>query len=369
MIKILTTLMTFLGLAAAYLLTWPVPVKPVAWQAPVDNGLVGEYQVNDRLSSIELLSIAGEEGPEDFAVSPDGRLFFSLHGGKIMYFADDGSPELYAETEGRPLGLEFSPQGDLYVADAHKGLLKVSAFDQSIEVLANAVTLHDGEQSPILYADDLDVTSDGVVYFSDASTRFSAAVFGTFDASMLDIMEHSESGRVLKYDPVTKRTTLVLEGIQFANGVTVSHDEQYILVNETGKYRILKHWIAGAQKGKTDVFVENLPGFPDNLNKSAAGGYWLGLVAPRNPLLDLMAPYPEIRTVVQRMPPALKPQADLYGHVVKLDEQGQVLESLQDTQTIYSYTTGAIELDGWLYVSSLHEKVLGRLPLSELKTF
>lgn len=364
MTKIITTFLTFFGLAAIYLLTWPVPVKPVAWEAPVDNGLIGEYQVNNKLSDIELLSIAGEEGPEDFAVSPDGKLFFSLLGGKVMYLNEEGNAVEYANTQGRPLGLEFSPAGDLYVADAFKGLLKIAASDQSIEVLANSLMLENGEESAIRYADDLDLTSDGVIYFSDASTRFAAEVFGTFDASMLDIMEHSQSGRVLKYDPVTKQTTQIMDGIQFANGVAVSHDEQFILVNETGKYRILKHWIAGDEKGKTEVFVENLPGFPDNLNKSVNDGYWLGLVAPRNKLLDLMSPYPEVRTVVQRMPPALKPKADLYGHVVKLNEQGEVLISLQDTNTIYSYTTGAIELDGWLYVSSLHEKVLGRLPLS-----
>ena len=37
-----------LSIAAAYFLLWPVPVDPVAWQAPTDRGYVDQFPINDR---------------------------------------------------------------------------------------------------------------------------------------------------------------------------------------------------------------------------------------------------------------------------------------------------------------------------------
>ena len=39
--------------AAAYLLLWPVPVDPVAWDAPEAPELTGPYAANDELADVE----------------------------------------------------------------------------------------------------------------------------------------------------------------------------------------------------------------------------------------------------------------------------------------------------------------------------
>ena len=61
-----------LALLLAYLLLWPVPIEPVAWNAPADAGLVDPFEPNDRLRRTRLVDLAPHEGPEDIAAGPDG---------------------------------------------------------------------------------------------------------------------------------------------------------------------------------------------------------------------------------------------------------------------------------------------------------
>ena len=68
--------------------------------------------------------------------------------------------------------------------------------------------------------------SDGSVYFSDSSK---------FDKFFLDLLEAKPHGRLVKYDPITKKTTVLLDGIGCANGVALSSKEDYILICETWK--------------------------------------------------------------------------------------------------------------------------------------
>ena len=89
----------------------------------------------------------------------------------------------------------------MIAADAMKGLLAITP-DRRVTVLADRVAPDD----PIRYANAVVVAPDGTIYFTDASTRFSPAEWGgTLEASVLDIMEQSATGRVLAYDPATGR--------------------------------------------------------------------------------------------------------------------------------------------------------------------
>ncbi len=50
-------------LALAYLLFWPVPVTPVAWDAPKNAGFKGAFARNERLKGLEQLPIGANHGP------------------------------------------------------------------------------------------------------------------------------------------------------------------------------------------------------------------------------------------------------------------------------------------------------------------
>jgi sugar lactone lactonase YvrE len=349
-----------LAAGTIYLLAWPVPVKPVAWQAPPAPGYVGPFARNERLKGLELLPIGDNHGPETVALDADGRIYVATHEGRIVRLEPDGSgPENWATTGGRPLGIRFDPAGNLLVADAFRGLLRI-APDGTIAVLA---TEADGRA--ILYANSVDVAADGKVYFSDASTKFGASRWGgTYPASLLDILEHGGHGRLLVYDPQAKKATSLLTGINFANGVAVAHDQRSVLVNETGTYRVLRHWIAGPRRGRTEPLIENLPGFPDNLSTGFDGRFWLALISPRNEVVDRLDGTPFLRAMIQRLPTFVRPKAAAYGHVVAFDEAGRVLVSLQDPDGAYPMTTGATEAREHLYVGSLVMPALGRLPKS-----
>lgn len=340
-----------------YFTAWPVDIKPVSWNAPENKGYVGAFEENQRLKGIEKFPLNGLHGPEDIALDSKGRIYAPTHEGIIVRLEANGmAPKEWANTGGRPLGIDFDNDGNLIVADAMNGLLSISP-EATLTVLAD---IADG--IPILYADDVDVAKDGRIYFSDASTKFSAKASGdTMKASLLDIMEHGGHGRLLRYDPVTQKAVTLLDGINFANGIAVSHDQTYVLINETGSYRVLRYWISGPRQGQSEPLIENLPGFPDNISTGQQNRFWIAFISPRNKLLDDLSSKPFWRKVVQRLPAFVRPKATIYGHIVAIDGNGNVLESLQDPDTDYPQLTGITEIDDYLYLGSLIAPQIGRI--------
>ena len=51
----------------AYFLFWPVPIDPVAWDAPPNLGYTGSFKINNGLSNITFIGIGNTRGPEDIA--------------------------------------------------------------------------------------------------------------------------------------------------------------------------------------------------------------------------------------------------------------------------------------------------------------
>ncbi len=350
----------FITAVLAYLLLWPVPIAPVAWQAPADPGFVGEFARNEALVGLKRLDLGAFTGPEDLARAPGGRLYVSTHEGALLRLEPDGSqPKVIVEGLGRALGIETSTSGEIIVADAYRGLLAVTASG-AVSVLADSC---DGV--PLKYADDVAVSQDGqTIYLSDASTKFGAEAWGgTLPASKVDLMEHGGHGRIIEYRRDTGRARTLVRGLQFANGVALSESGDRLIIAETGMYRLLVHHLEGDKAGQTEVLIDNLPGFPDNVERGRQGRFWVGLVSARSPPLDKMASQPWLRKLAQRLPKALRPDVVPYGHVFAINIEGQVVMDLQDPSGAYSKTTGALETDAGLFITSLGEPDLGFIPL------
>lgn len=341
----------------AYFALWPVPIAPVAWEAPASPDYVGVFARNDSLAASERVEVAGETGPEAIASDRDGRLYAATeHGWIVRLDADGANATRWVQTGGRPLGMAFDTAGTLWVADAVRGLLAVSPAGD-LRVAARMTSAGD----TIRYADDLDVARDGRVYVSDASTRFHPPRFDGLEASLLEILEHRGSGRLLEHDPATGRTVELARGLVFANGVALTHDERGVLVNETGSYRVLRVERDGPQRGTVRPLIEALPGFPDNITRGHDGRYWISLISSRNPLVDRLAPRPSLRRVVQRLPGWVRPAPVNYGHVIAVDDSGRVVTSLQDPGGGFPALTSALEVPGWLYLGSLSAPTAARL--------
>lgn len=363
--RLVVALAALAGLGVAYLLAWPVPIDPVAWTAPHDPGYTGPFAENRRLADIELLDIGPRHGPEDLAVDAAGRIYAATESGAIVRSLDGEVFEDWVETSGRPLGIEFGPGSaggqTLYVADAYLGLLAITPDGRTTRVVDTV----DGV--PVRYADDVDVAADGTVYFTDASTRFGAREWGgTYPASVLDINEHGGHGRLIAYDPGTGTARTVLDGLQFANGVCLSHDERSVLVVESGSYRVVRWWRSGPNAGAVEPVLGPLPGFPDNVARGRDGRYWVGLISPRSPALDWGSSSPFLRRLFERLPAAIRPKARPRPHLVAFDEQGAVVADLQDPDGPFAFITGALEVGDFIYLSSLRADDLARVPATVL---
>jgi sugar lactone lactonase YvrE len=343
-----------------YLLLWPVPVQPMAWQAPTDLGYVDPYSANDQLQTATGIDLGQFEGPEDATVGADGRLYATTHDGEIIRIQNRAISVL-ANVGGRPLGIQADADGTLLVANAYLGLQRVT-LEGKVTTL-----LHEVNGEPLVYADAIDVGPDGTLYFSNASSKFGAEKFGgTYQASLVDIMEHGGHGSVYAYDPTTGSVDLLLGGLNFANGVAVSEDGSFVLIAETGSYRILKHWLLGDKAGTTDVLVDNLPGFPDNIKRGANGRFWFGLVSPRSEQLDQLSDKPFLRKIVQRLPASARPAAIPYSHVVAINGEGEVLMNMHDSRGRFPALTGVIETRDALYLTSLFGHHLARIAKGDL---
>ncbi len=338
-------------LLVAYLFLWPVSISPYAWQPDPAPKLEGDFAINSHLEiATHQASVLGT-GPEDIAIDSNGILYGGLSNGVIFkYSTENKEPQIFANTGGRPLGLHFDSTYQLIVADTYKGLLSISP-DGEITTLSTSC-----EGVPFKFTDDLDIAADGMIYFTDASHKFDQHRYRE------DIIEHGPNGRLMKYNPQTGETTLLMDSLRFANGVAVSQDQSFVLVNETGRYRIHRYWLQGPNKGTSDIFADNLPGIPDGVSTGEDGIFWVALFTLRNPALDKLLPYPFLRKIVIRLPLFLQPQPAPYGFVLGLDNVGTVVHNLQDPLGGFAPITSVQEKNGVLYLGSLSHPNFAWIP-------
>ncbi|MBM9575835.1 strictosidine synthase family protein [Leptospira sp. 201903070] len=332
----------------------PSPIDPVSYVPPAPPAMEGVFAPNSLLADSELIASGKLQGPEDMEVDDLGNVYASCEFGKIIHISPDGVVKAHAATGGRPLGSKLLSDGRLIVADADKGLLEIGVKGE-VRVLSTGA-----EGIPFRFTDDLDVAKDGTVYFSDASDKYGSQEY------LYDLMEARPNGRLLRYDPVTGKTDVLLKELYFANGIALSQNEDFVLINETYRYRILRYWLKGPKAGKSDIFIENLPGFPDNISADGNGTFYLALFTVRNFLLDsILHPRPWLKSFIAKLPKFLWPKAQPYGFVLLLDENGTPLRSFQEPSGKHlKAITSAKYKNGFLYLGSLHNDRIGKYKLN-----
>ena len=350
--KVLIGLVVLICLPLLWFILSPSPIDSVAWQPPEPPLMEGNFAPNEKLKASELIAQGLVYGPEDVAVDDNGVIYGGTQDGKIVRVFPDGRYQEWIDLGGRPLGLHFDQDGNLIVCDAYKGLLSINP-EGSVTVLTNSA-----EGGAFAFTDDLDIASDGKIYFTDASSKWNQPDY------MLDLLEGKPYGRFLVYDPATEQTTVLLKDMYFPNGVALSQNEDFVLINETWRYRIVRYWLKGDKKGTSDMFIENLPGFPDGVSSNRNGTFWLALPTPRNPKVDNMYPKPWLKNFVVKLPKSIQPKPVEYGFVLGLNEQGEVTHNLQDPSGIHvKEITSVEEHKGYIYLGSLHNDRFARLKL------
>ncbi len=319
---------------------------------------------NDRLIHAEAIGLDQVEGPEDVIIDRQDRVYGSTRDGNIIRFsgANFEKREIFAHIGGRPLGMQFDKDENLIVCVAGMGVYGVKPDGEVFKVTdeTNRTWYKLNDDSRLRMADDLDIAPDGKIYFSDCTTRYEMTT------NALDIIEGRPNGRLVVYDPATKKTETLITHFYFPNGICVSHDGQSVLIASTTLCKIYRYWIAGPRKGQLEVAIDQLPGNPDNINRASDGTYWLALVGIRTPTFDLAARKPGFRRRMVKQVPAdewLAPGLN-HGCVLRFNEAGEILESYWDPTGIsHSTLTSMREHKGYLYLGGLENNRIGRVKL------
>jgi ribose transport system permease protein len=324
------------------------------------------FAENDRLKDVEAIALNKIEGPEDIILDRQDNLYtVNRNGSIIRFFAPDYSVrEEFARIGGRPLGLAFDREQNLLVCIAGMGVYGVKP-DRTIFKVTDRTTrtrTRLKDDSRLYLADDLDVAPDGKIYFSEATTRYELADWA------LDGFEGRGNGRLICHDPKSGVTRTILKNLTFPNGVCVAHDGKSILWASTWLCQVHRYWIEGEKAGRSELLIDNLPGYCDNINRSSDGKYWLAFVGLRSPVYDLAMANPSFRTrMVKQIPPDewLCPGIN-YGCVIKFDDKGAVSESLWDPGgASHPSITSVREHKGYLYIGGLENNRIGRIKLAD----
>ncbi|GJN11047.1 hypothetical protein PR202_ga29207 [Eleusine coracana subsp. coracana] len=328
----------------------PVPSLPVSRY----------YTPNNLLQRLEKLGEGLLDAPEDVYVdaAAGGALYTATRDGWLQRMRPgNASWERWRFVGGTGLlGIAPSADGTMLVCDADKGLLRVG--DDGVTLLASEV-----EGSPIRFADAAIEASDGTVYFSDASTRFG------FDRWILDFLESRPSGRLLKYDPRTGDTSVVLDRLGFANGVALPRGEAFVVVCESTRFRCTKVWLKGEKSGQAETFVDNLPGGPDNIRLGSDGSFWIALLPVRSPWLNLVHRWTLTKKVVASFPALLEwSKATAKGATVaQVSEDGKIIRMLDDSEgKVINFVTSVDEYNGDIFLGSLATNFVGKLSLAQV---
>lgn len=343
------------------LLALPSPMRATAWHPPRAPNLEGPFAPNELLASAERLAAGQVVGPDGLAIDDSGRIYAGTTDGKIVRVRQGSPVEVFTETGGRPLGMRFGPPkddggtSDLFVADPMKGLLRIDEHGR-IEVLT-----HEAEGEGLTFINDVAPSGDGrTLYFTDSSEKWS------YGEQVNDILEAIPTGRLIRYDLATRASTVLVHGLAFANGIALAPDESFLLVSETARHRITRVWLTGERRNLTETFVDNLPGFPDNISLGARGTFWVALYTVRKPLLDAIHPFPFLKDCFAALPEALRPRAVPYGLVFEIDAGGRVLRSLHDpTGARLRDVSSVVERGENLYVGTLTGTAIGRLSVEK----
>ncbi|TPQ50903.1 ABC transporter permease [Prosthecomicrobium hirschii] len=319
------------------------------------------YALNDRLRGVAAIGLGELDGPEDVIFDRDDNLYCgSRHGDIIRFFAPDHRrSEIFAHIGGHPLGLAFDPQGNLLTCVGGMGLYRVSP-DGEVTKLSdetNRSLLSIVDDSRLRLADDLDIAPDGRVYFSEATIRYEMYDW------MVDALEGRGNGRIICYDPRTGQSRTVLPNLQLPNGICVEPGGQSLLFAETWGCRITRWHFDGPHKGRREVVIDNLPGYPDNINRASDGTFWCALCGMRSPVFDLALRMPDFR---RRMVQKVGRDDWLYpnmntGCVIKFDAAGTILDVLWDLGgEAHPMITSIREHKGHLYLGGIYNNRVGR---------
>ncbi len=312
---------------------------------------------------------------------------------------------------GRPLGMRYVAESNLlYIADAYHGIFTLDATTLHVRHLVapdaplampEAGMVHAGIRKPLRFSNDLDIVpGSGDIVFTDSTWAWSRAEHA------VDITDGAPRGRLFRYVAATQELQPIICGLHFANGVQFLGDVKnglphYTLVVESTRFRILKvdlwAWAAASPGVKqaalrgceedapyppfVSVFIEGLPGLPDNIRLHPGDVKGLGKdvllfgMGAKNAqpfaLLQFLYQHLLLRHLVGALVPlslfhTFMPK---YGLAGVLSQDGELLRVLQDPtgRTPCLSEVHVHPTTGDLLLGSFRNRFLAKVTLSALQ--
>jgi sugar lactone lactonase YvrE len=300
-----------------------------------------------RSGTLTVIPVPGS-GAEDVLVGDDDSVYTGTADGAIWRLRDDGALlDRVGVTGGRPLGLEWLPDGRVLICDARRGLLALDLGTGDIETFVDLV-----EGRRMTFCNNAAVASDGTIWFTDSSRLYG------IDRWKADLVENTASGRLLRRDRHGS-VSVVLDGLRFPNGVALAADESYVAVAETAGRTVVRHRLTGERVGHTDLLVGDLPGYPDNIARGSDGLTWVAIASPTDPVVErlMTGPMP-LRRAVWRLPAPLQPAPKRTVRVMAVDDTGAVVHDRSLDASSFHMATGVREHHGRVWLGSLVESAV-----------
>ena len=231
--------------------------------------------------SLDHVTIAatGLKGPEGVTVDREGNVYGGGSDGVIRKLSPDGKVTEFTRTGGRPAGMAFDRQGNLFVCDVGKAAMLKVTPSGAVSVFADQVG-------------DLKLTlpnfpvfdAEGNLYVSNSTDH----VLGSVEEVMAEVRNPVPKGTLVRLRP-DGRGDVVATGLYFANGTAIDPREEAVYVLQSTQnncVRIAKR--KDGTFGKPEVFGDNLGGLPDGMAFDAEG--YLIITLPGINRLVVLAP-------------------------------------------------------------------------------
>ena len=305
-------------------------------------------------TAVHVVPVPGP-GPEDVVVAthgPDeGSVFTGTEDGAVWRVSHDGRRiDRVADTGGRPLGIEVDADGRLVVCDSVRGLLAVDPRTGGVEVLVDRVG-----GRPILVCNNAALAEDGTIWFSDSSTVF------PLERWREEVLARTCTGRLLRRTPGGE-VDVVLDGLEFANGVALLPGDREVVVAESTARTLVRHRVD--RPGNRELFEPDLGAHPDNIARGSDGLVWVTMTSPVSPLvLGLQRAPRTVQRMAVRVPERLQPLPEPGVHVRAYDGDGRVVHDVVAATDGMSMVTGVREHEGRVWLGSLRERAIAYLDL------
>ncbi|KAL3853839.1 hypothetical protein ACJMK2_017340 [Sinanodonta woodiana] len=377
--------MSFVILALAlYMYPSPIDPKPFRFPSPIPK-LTGPLEVNQLLQRTKRAFEGSIVGPESFAIDGNGTVYTGTADGKVVAIRNGqltlvvlsvhtknkvpllGSYD-YEPLCGRPKGMKVGPDGHLYLVDSYKGLFRINLQNKALETL---IPSNIGVNNvPFKFLNGLDISSQGIVYFTDSSLTWDRRNF------RYEVLETHNEGRLLQYNISSGQSKCLLSDLYLANGVALAPEEHMLLISEMSVSRIRRYFLTGEKAGTSDVLIDNLPGYPDNIKLNSRGNFYIGMgsvrfqgSSPIGPFLDLVGPYPILKRAIAKITPFVFYNLFLPKHalVIEINTSGDLVGSMHDPcAKVIGAVSEAFETNDTIYIGHFQSTYVGVLEKSSI---